>query len=502
MENIIPFSTYSSLNESVDPNATNIIIGDSQSPLMALNIKNASLISKQQGESSLWKGGMGVKWLKDAVAKYPVSPRIQNVVINIGTNGGFNKRDDIKGLYDELKRAFPNARFLQLQGTWGWGGNKNVTESQVKDYYKEFEKHGAIIVYPAKGYVATDREAHTNRPILAKLGAEVDRLINTPGKSVSSEVSYSSTSSNQSTKTQQYSAGSSNVIGGIISRPGDPYKYKVENDHWMAKRDDQARWYEITGKDFKPGFQVSIDILDTENPNARTEKAPKRTVKVTGGSVNTGGSSSGGSQQNVGDESTDQVLLPLEKGADPEKLDPKISKEFNFHLIPDGKDTNYRSAQLPMKHLKDMYIKYGIKRVIRLNGDGKDAKHHLLNKPVTIQQERDLCKEIGCEFHKLSATKDQEKINQLLAQGNTLIHCAHGADRTGGAVGGYLYDTKVNSSLSTTDAIWKYTTQYNNWNSMAKNRPKKFADGGYLTLAQKFGVADLETANKLAKKYK
>jgi hypothetical protein len=37
---------------------------------------------------------------------------------------------------------------------------------------------------------------------------------------------------------------------------------------------------------------------------------------------------------------------------------------------------------------------------------------------------------------------------------------------------------------------------------MAKNRPKKFADGGYLTQAQKFGVADLESANALAKKYK
>ena len=489
MENIIPFSTYSSLNESVDQNATNIIIGDSQSPLMALNIKNASLISKQQGESSLWKGGMGVKWLKDAVAKYPVSPRVQNVVINIGTNGGFNKRDDIKGLYDQLKRAFPNARFLQLQGTWGWGGNRDVTESQVKDYYKEFEKQGAIIVYPAKGYVATDREAHTNRPVLAKIGAEVDRLINTPGKTVSSAVSYPTTSYNQSGSTQQ----SSNTVGGIISRPGDPYKYKVENDHWMAKRDNQNRWYEITGRDFKDGYQVSIDILDTENPNARTQKAPKRNVTI----KNNDNNDNNNTQNDI-----NQVLLPLEKGADPEKLDPKISKEFNFHLIPDGKGTNYRSAQLPMKHLKNMYIKYGIKRVIRLNGDGKDARHHILNKAVSIEEERALCKEIGCEFHKLSSTRDQEKVNQLLAQGNTLIHCAHGADRTGGNVGGYLYDTKVNPDLNTTDAIWKYTTQYNNWNSMAKNRPKKFADGGYLTQAQKFGVKDLEDAFTLAKKYK
>jgi hypothetical protein len=136
MENIITFNYFLSINESVDPNSSNIIIGDSGCPLMALSIKNASLLSRVQGESSLWKGGMGVKWLIGAVSKYQVSPKIQNVVINIGTNGGFNPKDNIKGLYDQLKRVFPNARFFQIQGSWGWGGVSNKTESQVLSYYK------------------------------------------------------------------------------------------------------------------------------------------------------------------------------------------------------------------------------------------------------------------------------------------------------------------------------------------------------------------------------
>jgi hypothetical protein len=50
----------------------------------------------------------------------------------------------------------------------------------------------------------------------------------------------------------------------------------VENDHWLAKKESQSRWYEITGADFKPAYQVSIDILDKENPNMRSKISPKK----------------------------------------------------------------------------------------------------------------------------------------------------------------------------------------------------------------------------------
>jgi hypothetical protein len=66
----------------------------------------------------------------------------------------------------------------------------------------------------------------------------------------------------------------------IISRVDDIYKYKISNDNWLAKKDDQDRWYEITGTDFKPEFQASIDTLDRENPNARTKNAPKRSASL------------------------------------------------------------------------------------------------------------------------------------------------------------------------------------------------------------------------------
>ena len=114
MENIINFKTFSSINESVDPNATNIIIGDSLCPLLAAKITNASLLSRDSGEKSLWKGGMGVSWLKDAVSKYRISPNIQNVVVNIGTNGGFKLKDDIKGLTLIPISLYSKGRYIKV----------------------------------------------------------------------------------------------------------------------------------------------------------------------------------------------------------------------------------------------------------------------------------------------------------------------------------------------------------------------------------------------------
>jgi hypothetical protein len=70
---------------------------------------------------------------------------------------------------------------------------------------------------------------------------------------------------------------SSTKTSGIIKRQGDPYEYKVESDNWLAKKTGTQKWFNITGVDFKPAYQQSIDILDTENPKSRTANAPKRT---------------------------------------------------------------------------------------------------------------------------------------------------------------------------------------------------------------------------------
>ena len=148
----------------------NILIGDSQTPYVAKNSKKFKLISSKGSESSLWKGGMGLKWLLDSVSNFEVSPDVKNVGIVIGTNGGFNAKDNISGLFTALKKTFPNANFYAIKGSWGWGGNKNVTESKVNDYYAKFASQGAKVITTPIGAV----EPHANLPVYAKIGTELD----------------------------------------------------------------------------------------------------------------------------------------------------------------------------------------------------------------------------------------------------------------------------------------------------------------------------------------
>lgn len=179
--------------------------------------------------------------------------------------------------------------------------------------------------------------------------------------------------------------------------------------------------------------------------------------------------------------------------------DKTLENEFNFHSIPDGKN-NYRSAQIPVKINQKQYLpqvidKYGIKTIIRLNGDGADSRHRSTHPSTSIQDEKKVAESKGVKFYQLSSTRDQDKVNSLLKGGNVLIHCAHGSDRTGGNVGGYLKEI----GFGDTDKIWSYTTQYNGWNNMVKNNPNGFRSGGYLRQAQKFGVKNLDHAQRLAR---
>lgn len=146
----------------------------------------------------------------------------------------------------------------------------------------------------------------------------------------------------------------------------------------------------------------------------------------------------------------------------------------------------------------------GVKKVIRLNWDGNDGKHFKSQKSVSIDDEKKALERVGITFFKLSSGdgSDQKKINDLLKDGNCLVHCAHGADRTGGAIGAYLYSESPNPDILTTDQIWHYTTQHNDWNSILNQNPEDFKKRYYLGQAKKFGVEDLDHAIKLAKKHK
>ena len=59
----------------------NYIIGDSQTPFIDKNSTKASVIKEKGGEDALWKGGMGLKWLKGAVEKYPITVQLTKRIL-------------------------------------------------------------------------------------------------------------------------------------------------------------------------------------------------------------------------------------------------------------------------------------------------------------------------------------------------------------------------------------------------------------------------------------
>ena len=152
--------------------STNIIIGDSQTGLVSRNSTKVQLIDELQ------EGGKGVGWLRDQVAAYPVSPNVKNVVLCIGTNGGYSSSGAAEsGLFTALRKTFPTAKIYAVQGSWGWGSYlKNpVTEKQVRSYYiDKYQSQGAILIEPPIGV----GDPHSNKPVYKDIGAAIDAKLN------------------------------------------------------------------------------------------------------------------------------------------------------------------------------------------------------------------------------------------------------------------------------------------------------------------------------------
>jgi hypothetical protein len=167
---------YIPLNKNVKSEVDSlksIIIGDSQTPFVDNASEKVSRISTTPGMSSLWQGGKTLTWLISAIEKYPTDITIGDVVFCIGTNGGYSSKDNVERLITLTKEKFPNSKLYAVQGSWGWGGIKDVTETKVRNYYKKYEELGVVIVEPPIGKI----EPHGNKPIYKVIGKELDKLL-------------------------------------------------------------------------------------------------------------------------------------------------------------------------------------------------------------------------------------------------------------------------------------------------------------------------------------
>ena len=151
----------------------NIVIGDSQAPFVANGSADFELISSKGSEESLWLGSKTLNWLLSALNKHKGSSKVKNIAIVIGTNGAFNSNDNISGLIDELKLKFPNANLFVVQGSWGWGGLTNMSESKVRKYYNKFKDLGVTVIEPPIGKI----EPHGNKPVYKTIGLSLDSKV-------------------------------------------------------------------------------------------------------------------------------------------------------------------------------------------------------------------------------------------------------------------------------------------------------------------------------------
>lgn len=129
-----------------------------------------------------------------------------------------------------------------------------------------------------------------------------------------------------------------------------------------------------------------------------------------------------------------------------------------YRAIPSN--NNWRSDQFTDYVMFKKFVKkHNIKTVIKLNGERSFG--------MTERTEKLWCKLLKINYVKGSGeTVDgAKKINKILKQGNCLIHCKWGFDRTGAVVGYYL------RMLGWTA---KDIIKHNNWHNYIKKKGKSY----------------------------
>ena len=134
-----------------------------------------------------------------------------------------------------------------------------------------------------------------------------------------------------------------------------------------------------------------------------------------------------------------------------------------FEEVPGG-GNNFRTNQPSLGQLGYVLEKYPeIQTVVRMNAEEGTG--------VTIEAERECVESSGRKFVWVNAhegyisgegyTQSMDKVLPYLEEGNTLIHCTAGKDRTGFMVARYLKDKGYNNLSD--EELYQYTVEFNSW---------------------------------------
>jgi|TARA_R110000744_G_scaffold8577_1_gene28293 peptidoglycan hydrolase-like protein with peptidoglycan-binding domain len=142
-----------------------------------------------------------------------------------------------------------------------------------------------------------------------------------------------------------------------------------------------------------------------------------------------------------------------------------ISKKLprKFEVVPGG-GNNFRTNQPSLGQLAYIFEKHPeIQTVVRMNAEEGTG--------VSISGEKDCVESSGRKFVWVNAhegyrpdegyVQSMNKVLPYLEEGNTLIHCTAGKDRTGFMVARYLKDMGYNGWSD--EELYEYTVGFNSW---------------------------------------
>ena len=166
----------------------------------------------------------------------------------------------------------------------------------------------------------------------------------------------------------------------------------------------------------------------------------------------------------------------------------------------------WRSGQPTAEELVWIIETYDIKHIVRMNGDKGNDKKAKCGGILTTKEEEAIADEYGVKWYGDTKTPQTggsfysshgkgragegrnipggtvPPVIKLIAQGNVLVHCRNGADRTGQMVGGYL------SSIDwgTPEDIWDYAIEFNHWGGPGGSVCKPGGNWGYIKYMESF----------------
>lgn len=137
----------------------------------------------------------------------------------------------------------------------------------------------------------------------------------------------------------------------IIQRGTDPYEYKVEDGEWLARKRGSNDWKEISGRDYKPQYQSSIDTLDKENPGLR-DKAKTDTKEIKSDTKEVVTPKKETEVSNVASEQSSNLPIIFVAGLDNRSGDLSIEEQTSFlkSSLGNSKVTTFCASKACKKH--------------------------------------------------------------------------------------------------------------------------------------------------------